>query len=755
MAEDFSKAVDDGLKFSKRLYFGKDRAVSPPKQPPSMDKATSCAFLPTAPMVYAVISDPGIVDNPDIPSYQPHVHGRCDPPALIPLTMNRVELQVDCYMDTAFIRVSGSWRVHCIKGSKSCGCRVAIPMGEQGSILGVEVDVNGKSYHTQLSQLEDDKEMEKMTHVEGGFLRVKPHIFTLTTPQVNGGANISIKMSWSQKLSYSNGNFSLNVPFTFPEYVIPPGKKYLKKEKIQLNVNSGVGTEVSCKTASHSLKELRGISQVGKLGFLYEADVLNWSNTDFNFSYTVSSSHTHGAVLVQSPPMHDIDQREIFSVYLLPGNEQSRKVFRRDVVFVVDISGSMQGKPLDDVKNVISAALSKLHPEDSFCIIAFNGQTFLSSTSMKSATKEAVERAIEWIGINLIAGGDTDILPPLTQAIEMLSNTRGSFPIIFLVTDGSVQDERQICDAMKKRLTEAGPIAPRMYTFGIGTFCNHYFLRMLAMIGRGQYDAAYDIDLVEYRMQNLFTRASSVILSNIAVETLDDLDDVEVFPSHIPDLSSESPLTVSGRFRGKFPSTLKVKGLLPDMSNIEINLKLQDAKDIPLDKLCTKGQIELLTSQAWYGDNKKLEDKVAKLSLQTNVVSEYTRMVILHKELSGSQEASKKSCTNITKDSEKPMLLPTLSVGFGNLVATAENIPPGSEEQKLPEAAEIFVRAASSCCGAIWNRCCCMACIQCCSKVNPQCATVFTQLFTGLACAGCLNCCAFCWRGCCGGDGGS
>ncbi|CAN6699127.1 unnamed protein product [Malus baccata var. baccata] len=597
--------------------------------------------------------------------------------------------------------------------------------------------------------------MEKMTHVEGGFLRVKPHIFTLTTPQVNGGANISIKMSWSQKLSYSNGNFSLNVPFTFPEYVIPPGKKYLKKEKIQLNVNSGVGTEVSCKTASHSLKELRGISQVGKLGFLYEADVLNWSNTDFNFSYTVSSSHTHGAVLVQSPPMHDIDQREIFSVYLLPGNEQSRKVFRRDVVFVVDISGSMQGKPLDDVKNVISAALSKLHPEDSFCIIAFNGQTFLSSTSMKSATKEAVERAIEWIGINLIAGGDTDILPPLTQAIEMLSNTRGSFPIIFLVTDGSVQDERQICDAMKNRLTEAGPIAPRIYTFGIGTFCNHYFLRMLAMIGRGQYDAAYDIDLVESRMQNLFTRASSVILSNIAVETLDDLDDVEVFPSHIPDLSSESPLTVSGRFRGKFPSTLKVKGLLPDMSNIEINLKLQDAKDIPLDKLCTKGQIELLTAQAWYGDNKKLEDKVAKLSLQTNVVSEYTRMVILHKELSGSQEASKKSCTNITKDSEKPMLLPTLSVGFGNLVATAENIPPGSEEQKLPEAAEIFVRAASSCCGAIWNRCCCMACIQCCSKVNPQCATVFTQLFTGLACAGCLNCCAFCWRGCCGGDGGS
>lgn len=86
-------------------------------------------------------------------------------------------------------------------------------------------------------------------------------------------------------------------------------------------------------------------------------------------------------------------------------------------MFVVDISGSMQGKPLDDTKNVLSAALSKLDPEDSFCIIAFNGQTYASSTSMKSATEEAVEMAIEWIGINFIAGGDTNILPPLNQVL--------------------------------------------------------------------------------------------------------------------------------------------------------------------------------------------------------------------------------------------------------------------------------------------------------------------------------------------------
>lgn len=128
--EEFVKSVDDGIRLSKRLYFGKDRAVAPPKPPLPMERSPG-SYLPNAPMVYAIIPDPSVVDNPDIPSYQPHVHGRCDPPALIPLQMNHIDLKADCCLDTAFISVSGTWRVHCVMGSKACDCRIAVPMGEQ------------------------------------------------------------------------------------------------------------------------------------------------------------------------------------------------------------------------------------------------------------------------------------------------------------------------------------------------------------------------------------------------------------------------------------------------------------------------------------------------------------------------------------------------------------------------------------------------------------------------------------------------
>ena len=87
-------------------------------------------------------------------------------------------------------------------------------------------------------------------------------------------------------------------------------------------------------------------------------------------------------------------------------------------MFVIDISGSMRGKLIDHTKNALSAALSKLNPHDSFSIIAFNGEIYQFSKSMELASKDAVERAIEWINMNFIAGGDTNILHLLNAVIQ-------------------------------------------------------------------------------------------------------------------------------------------------------------------------------------------------------------------------------------------------------------------------------------------------------------------------------------------------
>ncbi|XP_051131329.1 uncharacterized protein LOC127251609 [Andrographis paniculata] len=754
MAEDFEAAVEDGLRLSKRVYFGKDRAVAPPKPAAAMERAVAAAvggsYLPTAPMFYAVITDPAIVDNPDMPSYQPYVYGKCDPPALIPLQMLAVSLEADCCLDTAFVTVTATWRLHCVMSSRSCDCRVAVPIGDQGSLLGVEIDLPNKSYCTQLIAPKNENGTEKIGHIKDGFF-LKDNIFILTIPQIHGGTNISAKLRWSQKLLYHDGEFTLSIPFDFPEYVTPPMKKLPKRERIQLNVNAGPGTEILCKTTSHPLKEK--LRKAGKLGFLYESDVLSWSSSNFMFTYSVSSSHIFGGVLLNPPILDDEDRRDTFCCYLFPGKQQSEKVvFRKEVVFVVDISGSMTSKLLKDTQKAILSALAKLDPGDSFNVIAFNNEVFLFSTTMKPATEEAIKNVTQWINTNFIAGGGTNILLPLNRAVQMLSDTCNAIPLVFLIADGSVEDEKHICDVMKNQLSNQKNIHPRIYTLGIGTFCNHYFLRMLAIIGNGHHEAATDVDSITVRMERLFARASSIVLANIAFQNLNELDDLEVYPSQIPDVSSESPLIVSGRYSGTFPKTIRVSGILPDESNFTLGLDVEDNEEVQIGKIIAKHQIELLTARTWFSGEQKLKEKIEKLSTQYGIVSEHTIMALVETPVaktsaqsSGAQKVSSKSSppkkTQDSKPQSKTTLLLKMGVGFGDITATAENIAPGSSTIKPSDPGEVFVKAASNCCGNLCNRCCCMCCVQACSRVNDQCAIVLTQLCGALACLGCYMCC--------------
>ncbi|KAL9252644.1 Inter-alpha-trypsin inhibitor heavy chain H2-like protein [Drosera capensis] len=730
--EDFMRSVEDGVKLSKRIYYGKDRSIAPPKPPPPMSKSPS-TYVPTAPMVYAVIHDPSIVDNPDIPSYQPHVCGRCDPPALISLQMNGVELEVECGFEDVEVRVRGSWRVHCVMASKGCDCRLVVPMGEQyvvdvlarkgcdsrvvvslgdrlwlysscvlgwvtwGSILGVEVEVARKLYSTRLVSV---KEEEVGTASEGGYL--KPGLFMLTIPNVDGGTNLSIKFHWSQKLSYYNGEFIISVPFIFPEFVVPAGKKIPKREKILLSINAGEGSEVVCKTTSHPLKERR--RQAGKLSFLYEAEVLKWSSMDFRFSYSV---------------------------------------FARQIIYVVDTSTSMSEKPPEDVKNALSTTLAELNPEDLFSIIAFNGDISILSSSLKHANKDVIEDATQWIRGNFVPGDGTSILLALNQALEMLSDSSDSISMIFLITDGAVEDERHICRTAEKHLSDRGSMGPRIHTFGIGHFCNHYFLRKLSIIGQGLYGAAYDSDSIEPELSKLINRASST-----------------VFPTHIPDLSSEGALVICGRYRGNMPEVLELKGIAADMKSVTVELKVQKSKDTSLQRMVTMQQISTWTAQAWFSEEKQLEEKVARMSVVAGLASEYTAMILVESESTGHNggPGGKEKKLSSNRDSRKggaktqTKLLLNLGIGFGDLKATAENLPPGTEEAKPPEAAEIIRKAASNCCGKLFGYCCCMCCIELCSKINNQCAIVLTQACTAFACFGFLECCV---ELCCSGNDGN
>ncbi|GAA0163496.1 hypothetical protein LIER_39609 [Lithospermum erythrorhizon] len=261
-------------------------------------------------------------------------------------------------------------------------------------------------------------------------------------------------------------------------------------------------------------------------------------------------------------------------------------------------------------------------------------------------------------------------------------------------------------------------------------------------------------------MEELFVRESSILLANI-VCNFDGVDEIEVYPSQVPDLSSQSPLIISGRYRGIFPEKLKVRGVVSDMSNYSVDLEVQESKEDFVIKMVAKEQIDILTAQSWLSGNKDLEAKVAKISAENDMISEFTRMFLLESDKGipnskpTSQKVSRKTGPKKAEDPKHPstILLQYIGIGFGNISATVDNIPPGSRETKAMETAEALAKEASNCCSKccakVCGHCCCMCCIRACSRMNDQCAVVLTQLCSALACLGCFSCC----EACSGNDG--
>ncbi|TVU37931.1 hypothetical protein EJB05_11276 [Eragrostis curvula] len=749
--EDFARAVEDGLKLSSgwcsrrrapAAAAGGDAADADGRAARRRGRPRCCCR--SAPTAYAVVVDPAAVDTPDV-AQLPALRVRPPRPARAHPAADeggrpRRRLRARRRHRHRARALVGALR----HARRECDVRLVVPMGEQGSILGAEVTIGSRAYNTQVIEVEEQTKVNSAKFESGGLL--KPGLFFLTIPQVEGGADIFATFRWSQKLLYDNGNFSVDIPFRFPYFVNPLPKVFMKKEKIQLTVNSGFSKEVLLQGTSHPLKEKA--RQGDKLSFRHEAIVENWSSKDFNFSYSVYSGDLFGGVLVQPSTLRDYDDRDRFCIYFLPGNS-NKKVFRKAVVFVVDTSGSMKGRPLKNVKKAVSTALSELVQGDYFDIITFNDELHSFSSCLEQVNDKAIASATDWMNSNFVGEGGTDIMHPLNEAMALLSSAHDALPQIYLMTDGSVDDEHNICQTMKTELNNRGSKSPRISTFGLGSYCNHYFLRMLASIGKGHYDSALETGAIESRIVSWFRRASNTVVANVTIDATTHLDEFEVDSEYIPDISAKSPLCISGKYQGKFPETVKAKGYLADMKEISIELKVQHIKEIPLDKVLAAQQVGLLTAKAWLSADKQLERKVIKLSVQNSVPSEYTSMVLVQTnqdKVDAAQKVKQKLKGHKGPD-ELRIPLHGLKLGFGDRDATKENLVTGFEDIP-PEKLQIFDKAAG-CCSSVADCLCCMCCIKACSKMNDQCAIVMTQLCAALACLGCYECCA---EVCCGGS---
>jgi Ca-activated chloride channel homolog len=459
----------------------------------------------------------------------------------------------------------------------------------------------------------------------------RPNVFTTSVANIPPGAaieiEIEIEIEYQQTARYDGGRFALRFPMVVgPRYIpdgVPdasrvtppvthPSRGPINPVRLRLELEPGVAL-AGIESPSHAIhtRPLHG----GR----WEVELQQVSvpaDRDFELVWTPAAAATP-TTLVLTEAKDD----ETFALLLVlppPAAAEPERV-AREVVFVLDHSGSMAGASMEQAKAALKLALARLRPDDRFNVIRFNHRTdslFAGAEPASRANLAVAERYVDAIR----ADGGTEMLPALTRALDGGERSDRLRQVVFL-TDGAVGNETQLFQAIRDRLGDS-----RLFTIGIGSAPNSHFMREAARLGRGTFTYIASTTAVQQKMLALFRKLESPVLADVRL-ALDGAGDAEILPARVPDLYMGEPIVVAVRAQ-TLPAEAVVRGRVgatPWESRVALR---QAAPGSGLAVHWARAKIDALLDQRRAGTpDEAVRRAVLDVALRHHLVSAYTSLV--------------------------------------------------------------------------------------------------------------------------------
>lgn len=315
----------------------------------------------------------------------------------------------------------------------------------------------------------------------------------------------------------------------------------------------------------------------------------------------------------------------------------------RDVIFVVDTSGSMAGTSIAQARAALTYALERLAPGDRFNIIRFSDTTEALFEDLKPWNAESLRTARAAVA-HLEADGGTEMRPALRLALAAGSEKPGGETprlrqVVFL-TDAAIGNEAELFDDIARRLGRS-----RLFTIGIGSAPNSYFMRKAAELGRGSYTYIGDVTEVGERMKALLAKLESPVLTDVTVRWPAALADrVEAFPQPVPDLYRGQPVAFTARIAGIAPTQLagaiEISAVAGDGSLWTAELPLATPKQAEgVASVWARAKLEAIEDRQWRGGNaSEVRQAAIRHALAYDLVSGYTSLVAVDRQIARSED---------------------------------------------------------------------------------------------------------------------
>ena len=494
------------------------------------------------------------------------------------------------------------------------------------------------------------KEAKQQGHVASLLTEERPNIFTQSVANIEPGRQIDINIHYFHTLAFDDGWHEFVFPMVVGPRFNPPGTtsgiaavprdtkptrpgtavQYLRPAErsghdvaVHVDLHAGVAVEeITCPT--HHV-DIREHSPTHATVALRPKDHI--PNKDFVLRYRVAGDRAKAGLVTAR------DERGGFFSLMVYPPAGLRRVQRQpvEIVFVLDCSGSMSGKPIEQAKSAIRHGLDSLQPGDSFQLINFSMSAGQLGRQPLEATPKNIERARRFLA-NLDAEGGTMMIEGIKAALDFAHDPERLRFVCFL-TDGYIGNESEILAAVEERLGSS-----RIFSFGVGSSPNRYLMDSMARLGRGAVAYLGEEDDGAGVMSAFFDRICYPALTDIAINW-NGLRASEVFPARAPDLFVGRAIMLAGRFNGDLPRQLTITGKVGGrVVNVPVQIERSEMPGRSIASVWARTKIAALTDKM-LNSEEPLGAAIRQLALDFNLTSPYTAFVAVDSASSTSGES--------------------------------------------------------------------------------------------------------------------
>jgi Ca-activated chloride channel family protein len=434
---------------------------------------------------------------------------------------------------------------------------------------------------------------------------------------IPGGGERRIEITYTELLEADAGVYRYRYPLNTERFSAQP------LDRVRLSIDVETSRPLAAVySPTHQLAVERDGATSARAAF-EESDVL--PTQDFVLYYSVTADDLGMTLLTYRVSGED----GFFLLIATPPPVLTEAPLPKDLVFVLDRSGSMSGEKIAQAKDALRFILENLNPEDRFALVAFSDYVESQQDALQEVSAEAISGAIAWAS-GLDASGGTDIDEALSVAFPLFEeNDRPRF-VIFL-TDGEatagVTDPLRIAE----NALEANATGARVFVFGVGYDVNTVLLDQLAEENRGTTTYVLPGESLEVSLSAFYRKIASPVLADTQLD-LGEIETFDVLPRVLPDLFRGTQLLVLGRYRGSGEVQVTVSGHVEGVSTAYTTLQSfpeVNLEDSFLPRLWAGRKIAYLLGQIrLYGESEELVDEVIALSKTYGIITPYTSFLI-------------------------------------------------------------------------------------------------------------------------------